>query len=310
MRSLALLGAVLIGAGVAVVGLALVSRRSGRRLPEGLGHRAEAAVETRFGLLGRAAEKAVASTSLGRRLGAELPRVGLRLSPGEFVAGAAGVAIFAGVLAGLLFRSTAVGLVTTAIAPPAARILLRRRANRWVDRFENELPDALDLLAGSLEAGASLAQAMELLAAEGQPPVATEFDRVMADNRLGESLVDALEASAARTGSRDYAWCVRAIRIQQDFGASLSDLLRTLADFVRFRHELKREVRTLTAEGRISAYILIALPFVVATFFSIVNPSYLALLVSTPLGWILTVTAGVLMAIGTIWMTRITKVEA
>jgi tight adherence protein B len=230
------------------------------------------------------------------------------MSPSAFL----GFAILGSLALGLLFALLAgpvAGIAAGAGTAVAARLWLRRRAGRWSDRFDEALPEALDLLAGALEAGSSLAQAMELVAAEGQPPLSEELDRALADNRLGESLVDALEVSAVRVGSVDYAWTVRAIRVQQEFGASLADLMRTLAEFMRWRQELRREVRALTAEGRISAYVLIGLPFAVAGFFAIVNPEYLGLLVTTPLGWILTVGAAILMTVGTIWMTRVVKVE-
>ncbi|MGH2725089.1 MAG: type II secretion system F family protein, partial [Actinomycetota bacterium] len=241
-------------------------------------------------------------------LAAELRRAGVRRSPAEFLA-FVGVGAAAAGSAGALAGGPVLGLVVAAVIVGGARFIVHRRARRWNDRFDEELPDALDLMAGSLEAGSSLVQSMELVAAEGQPPLSEDLGRVLADNRLGESLVDALEASAVRVGSEDFAWCVRAVRVQQEFGASLAGLMRTLAQFMRWRQELRREVRALTAEGRMSAYVLIGLPFLMAGFFALVNPAYLALLVTTPLGWILSITAAVLMALGTVWMTRIVKVE-
>ncbi len=107
-----------------------------------------------------------------------------------------------------------------------------------------------------------------------------------------------MAASVARVGSRDYAWCLQAIRIQQEFGASLGGVLRTLAEFMRWRQELRREVSALTAEGRISAYVLIGLPFVVGFFFWLANPGYLGELLSTSVGLVLLAVAGFLMTIG------------
>jgi tight adherence protein B len=189
------------------------------------------------------------------------------------------------------------------------------RAARWwrtrkvAARFDDELPDALDLLSGSLEAGASLAQAMELVANEGRPPLSTEFARALSDNRLGVPLPDALDAAAARVGSRDFTWCARAVRVQQEYGASLAGLMRTLAEFMRFRQELRREVNALTAEGRMSAWILLGLPFLVAGFFMLVNPGYLGVLVTTPIGLVLTVVAVGLLSGGAFWMRRIVRLE-
>ena len=179
----------------------------------------------------------------------------------------------------------------------------RRRA------FESELPSALDLVAGSLEAGAPLAHALELVASEGEGPLAEEFERSLAQHRLGRPLIEALEESAARVGSRDFAWCTSAVRAQQEFGASLASVFRTLAEFMRWREEIRGEVRALTAEGRLSAWVLGALPFVVAAYFSLANPGYLGVLFTSPVGLVLLAGAGVFMTIGIVWMSRIVKVE-
>ena len=179
----------------------------------------------------------------------------------------------------------------------------RRRA------FESELPSALDLIAGSLEAGAPLAHALELVASEGDGPLAEEFERALAHHRLGRPLIEALEESAGRVGSRDFAWCASAVRAQQEFGASLAAVFRTLAEFMRWREEIRGEVRALTAEGRLSAWVLGALPFVVAAYFSLANPGYLGVLFTSPIGLMLLAAAGVFMTIGIVWMSRIVKIE-
>lgn len=197
-------------------------------------------------------------------------------------------------------RGGASGMWTPWSGLVAAR---RRRA------FESELPSALDLVAGSLEAGAPLAHALELVASEGDGPLAEEFERALAHHRLGRPLIEALEESAARVGSRDFSWCTSAIRAQQEFGASLASVFRTLAEFMRWREEIRGEVRALTAEGRLSAWVLGALPFVVAAYFSLANPGYLAVLFTSPVGLMLLMAAGVFMTIGIVWMSRIVKVE-
>lgn len=179
----------------------------------------------------------------------------------------------------------------------------RRRA------FEAELPSALDLVAGSLEAGAPLAHALELVASEGEGPLAEEFERALSQHRLGRPLIEALEESAARISSRDFSWCTSAIRAQQEFGASLATVFRTLAEFMRWREEIRGEVRALTAEGRLSAWVLGSLPFVVAAYFALANPGYLGVLFTSPVGLVLLAGAGVFMTIGIVWMSRIVKVE-
>lgn len=216
--------------------------------------------------------------------------------------------VAAGLVAIGLTRSLPMACLAAAaaVALPWARARSRERSRRR--RFENELPDGLDLLASSLEAGAPLVQAMELVAADGDGPLSEEFARILADNRLGESLVDAMAESAVRVGSRDFGWCVKAVRAQQEFGASLAGVLRTLADFMRWRDDLRGEVRALTAEGRVSAYVLVALPFLVGGWFALVNPSYFSALMSGA-GLVLLALAAVLMTVGSVWMSRVVKVE-
>jgi tight adherence protein B len=300
-----LIGALLVGAALAFVVWGLLAREPKVRLPEELtGHHGG-----RLTTLAREAEGLLARRGFFRGLTSELPRAGIDLPPGRFLLLAFGGSILAGFLIAALWGTPALGPFAALGTFLVVRFVVRRRARKWTDKFEAELPDALDLLAGSLEVGTSLAQAMELVAAEGRPPLSEEFERILSDNRLGESLVDAMEDAAKRIGSQDFAWCVRAVRVQQEFGASLASVFQTLAEFMRWRDEIKREVRALTAEGRISAYVLIALPFGIGVFLSIVNPDYLALLVTTPIGWLLTIIAGVLMVIGAVWMTKIVKVE-
>jgi tight adherence protein B len=308
---LAAIGALLVGAAVTTFVVALVARRARPPLPDDLGYRRSEAAqegEDRVDRLTRRAAQAPLFRRMATWLRTRLPRAGVERSPSEFLLLVGGTGSAAGLAMGAAVGPAA-GFLTALGVAMAPMVWVRQRAIGWNRRFDEELPDALDLLAGSLEAGASLSQAMEMVASEGQPPLSEEFSRTLGDNRLGEPLVDALETAAIRIGSQDFSWCVRAIRVQQEFGASLAGLLRTLARFMRWRQELRREVRALTAEGRISAYVLIGLPFAVAAFFGLAKPDYLALLVTTPLGWIMSIMAATLMTVGAIWMTRMVKVE-
>ena len=119
----------------------------------------------------------------------------------------------------------------------------------------------LDLIAASLEAGGGISQALELVVAEADEPSATEFARVLAATRLGATLVDALRDMAERLDSRDLRYTVQAVAIQQRTGGRLAEVLRIVAEFMRGRAEVRREIRALTAEGRLSAYVLGGLPF-------------------------------------------------
>src|SRR5207244_8312134 len=118
-------------------------------------------------------------------------------------------------------------------------------------------------------------RAIQMMCEEAEAPLSEEFGRVVAETRLGDSVVDALARMAQRLQLRDLDWVVQAIRIQQTVGGKLADLLHTLADFIRAREEIRREVDVLTAEGRISAWVLGALPVFLLVAISVMNPGYM-----------------------------------
>jgi tight adherence protein B len=171
------------------------------------------------------------------------------------------------------------------------------------------LPDTLQLLAGSLAAGYSLPQAMDSVVRESQPPISVEFNRALIEARLGLLPEDALDGIANRTGSRDFSWIVMAIRIQRSVGGNLAELLSTVADTLRERERLRRQVSALSAEGRLSGIILGALPVVFALYLMVARPDYISPLFHTPIGLLLLITGTVVLVIGGFWMSRVIKVE-
>ncbi len=140
-------------------------------------------------------------------------------------------------------------------------------------------------MAGSLQAGLSLSQGIDTVVREGADPIAGEFRRALVETRLGVQIEDALESVAARMESADFKWTVMAIRIQREVGGNLAELLLSVAGTLREREYLRRQVKALSAEGRFSAYILLALPPAVLLYMSFANKSYLHPLISTPVGW-------------------------
>lgn len=185
-------------------------------------------------------------------------------------------------------------------------VLQRDRRRR---RFLTQLPDTLQLISGSLQAGYSLQQAISTLVLEAEPPISTEFRRALAEHNLGRPLEDSLDDVGKRLESRDFTWVVMAIRIQHEVGGNLAELLTTVATTLRERDRLRRQVRALSAEGRLSGWILGALPLVFATYLSLVRPEYLSPLMHTPLGWLLLTAAAVLYVSGAIWISRVVRVE-
>jgi|tagenome__1003787_1003787.scaffolds.fasta_scaffold20955306_2 tight adherence protein B len=188
-------------------------------------------------------------------------------------------------------------------------LLLKLRQGRRESAFLAQLPDTLQMLAGSMQAGYSLPQAIDTVVREGQPPVSAEFNRALVESRLGMPVEDALEGIGRRMASQDFSWVVMAVRIQRDVGGNLAELLLMVAETLRERERLRRQVRVLSAEGRLSGWILGALPILFFVYLAVANPAYLAPMWSTSFGIGLIVLALVLLGVGTFWLTRVVKVQ-
>jgi tight adherence protein B len=197
-------------------------------------------------------------------------------------------------------------LVLTAVGPVLAVSFMAGQRRR---QFEQQLPDMLQLLSGTLRAGYSMMQGVEAVSQEVAEPMGRELRRVVTESRLGRPLEEALDGVGERMNSNDFKWAVMAIRIQREVGGNLSELLLTVAETMIQRERLRRDVRALTAEGRISAYVLGLLPPGVMVMILMSNPDYLDPLFDETFGVALLVTAGVLMIAGFIWMSKIVKID-
>ncbi|HWI43312.1 MAG TPA: type II secretion system F family protein [Nocardioides sp.] len=250
------------------------------------------------------------NSGLNDRLMHKLAGAGSPFKPSEWLLVHVGVLLAAGLLGFLIGRgSILIGilfLILGAFGPP---LYLRLKASRRRHAFDDALPEVLQLIAGALSAGLSLAQAVDTVVREGPEPIASEFKRVLVEARIGVSLEDAFEGVAERFQSRDFAWAVMAIRIQRQVGGNLAELLTTVAATMRERAYLRRQVRTLSAEGRMSAMILCGLPPVFALFLLLTNREFLHPLVADPRGWILTGFGTGWLAVGVFWMSRMVKVD-
>ena len=183
-----------------------------------------------------------------------------------------------------------------------------KRANRY-KAFAAGLADTLQLMSGSLSAGLSLAQSMDTIVREGAEPITAEFKRAIVESRLGVPLEDALEGVAERMESRDFKWVVMAIRIQRQVGGNLAELLLSVAATLREREYLRRHVRALSAEGRLSCWILGGLPPVFLLYLTLTKPDYVHPLYSTPIGWVMCAGMAILLSVGIFWMSKLAKVD-
>jgi tight adherence protein B len=245
-----------------------------------------------------------------RALDGQLEAAGLPLRTAEWmllhISAAVGTSLVLLVAARGALVAALVGLVLGLSLP---WLFLSIAKSRRESRFLAQLPDTLQLLAGSLASGYSLPQAMDSVVRETRPPISVEFNRALIEARLGLLPEDALDGIAGRTGSRDFSWIVMAIRIQRDIGGNLAELLATVADTLRERERLRRQVSALSAEGRLSGVILGALPVVFALYLILVRPQYINPLFTTPMGLVLLGIGCVTLAIGAFWMSKVIKVE-
>lgn len=299
--------AVLVVAAVAVLYLILSGGRvvalSRRRPPDtaplsGLTRSADAATR----LAGRA---------LGTRAGAleeALDQAGIRSTPQEFLVLVASgmVALFA--VGGLLWGPLQ-GLVLLFLGPLLAYILVRIQTERRRKKFGLQLDETLAILSGSLRAGYSLPQACTTVAAETEAPTSEEFARVSNEARVGRPFVAALEDAAVRVKNDDFYWIVQAIAINREVGGNLADVLEGVGRTIRERTHLKRQVDALAAEGKLSAIILGALPFVMFLLLSLVNPSYIARLYESLTGILILVAGGIMLLIGILWLRVLVRIK-
>jgi tight adherence protein B len=275
-----------IGAAVAVLGVLLRAQRRSETLAELLslvGGELDIPVEAvtespeapsvsnvtaRLGdLLGRLDKRGSLERALAK---AEIP-----LRPGEYLFLAGLATVVGGGLLGMVTRSVVAGVGIAAIVAYGSRVHLERRARKRLEALKAQLPDAFSLIASSVASGHTFLRSIQLLREQIAQPLATEFDRVVAEVALGSNLVDALERFALRSEIDDLRWAVQAVRIQQSTGGQLAELLHTLADFMRAREEVHREVLVLSAEGRFSGWVLMALPFFVGACLLVTAPGYL-----------------------------------
>jgi tight adherence protein B len=188
-------------------------------------------------------------------------------------------------------------------------LYLKFAASRRANKFENQLPDVLTLVASSLSTGFSLLQALDAVARDAAEPSAKEFSRALAETRIGAELNESLAHLAARMNSSNVRWTAMAIDIQRQVGGNLAETLRNTAATLRDRQSLARHVKALAAEGKLSAYILIALPIGIFLYMLVVNRPYVELLWTRMFGIGMLVAAVVSMIFGVFWMNKVVKVE-
>ncbi len=243
------------------------------------------------------------------KLEGDLERANLPLRGAEALFFLSVSVVLVSLLTFALTRSLMPVLIVAAAAVLIPRAVLSIAVRRRCRAFEQQLPDTLTLMAGTLRAGYSIGQGFEAVSTEISDPMGRELRRVVTETRLGRPLDEALESVAERMDSDDFSWAVMAIRIQREVGGNLAELLVTVAETMTQRERLRRDVATLTAEGKMSAIVLGFLPPALGLVMWVINPAYMQKLMTPGLGYILLGLGLVSMLIGFAWMKKIITIE-
>ncbi|MHA7306319.1 type II secretion system F family protein [Arthrobacter sp. TMN-49] len=237
-----------------------------------------------------------------------LEDAGLRLPPSNFLILVVAASTVMALL-GLLLNGPALAVILAVVTPILAWLVLSLLADRRRAKFDQQLGDNLMLVTGGLRAGHSVLAALDAAAKEAESPTAEEFARVVNEVRIGRDLDAALTETANRMKSDDFSWISQAIQINREVGGDLAEVLDHVAETIRERGEIKAQVKALSAEGKLSGIILVALPFVMAIMLSVVNPTYLGVLFTNPIGLVMLGVGAIMMIIGSLWMHKTIQIK-
>ena len=252
-----------------------------------------------------ATEKVAGSLKYWQRLSFRLEQASLPLRTAEVVYMQLGCALLLGLIGNLVLHNGLFALLLMLIGASLPLLYVRFKATHRMKQFEAQLPETLITMAASLKAGHAFNSALNSVVKEGAPPTSVELARVASEIQLGMSSEEALEAMAARMGSDNFGFVVMAVNIQRTVGGSLADILDMVADTVRQRQQFHKKVKALTAQGRMSAYVLLAMPFLMGLGIYVIRGSYMEILFTSSIGQVLIGAALVNMAIGAVILRKI-----
>ncbi len=266
--------------------------------------------------------RVVEQRDFGANLARDIARADLKLKPGEFMAiWAAMILILPGIflMLGLLLKplTSPIALVIAAVLGFfLPRMWLGRRRASRLNAFNKQLPDTITLIANALRAGSSFLQAIEMVTREGQPPITTEFGRVVREVNLGLAFDVAMENMVRRVRSDDLELMATAITIQHQVGGNLAEILDSIAYTIRERVRIKGEIRTLTAQQRLSGYVVAGMPSGLAGVLFVIAPGFMQPMFENPpgiaglpAGIIILSIGGFFMFIGFMVIRRIVAIE-
>lgn len=216
--------------------------------------------------------------------------------------------VVAAVVGGLLV-GTLGALAFGAMVVVGYRLTADLRMARRRSQFEDQLPEMLQMVAGSLRSGTSLLQSLEVVRQEAPQPLSSEIRRVLHEGRLGRDLNDSFSDLATRMRSTDFEWVVGAFDIHREVGGDLAEVLDRISDTIRGRNRVRGQMQALSAEGRLSGLVLSLLPPGMFLALSVLNPTYISELTDRGIGWVLLGGATALLVVGAIWLQRMARFD-
>ncbi len=254
-------------------------------------------------------DRMAGATARGSAFATWVEQSGTSVSLSAVMLFALGAAIPAGLVAGMLVRHPAATAAAGLAGLAVPFLVLRQRRARRFHRFEEQFPEALDLLARAMRAGHAFITGLKMIADEIEAPVGPEFRKTFDEQNFGLPLKDALANLTERVPLIDVRFFATAVMIQRDTGGNLAEILENLAHVVRERFKILRQVRVYTAHGRLTGYVLVALPAVLAVALSFINPDHMNLLFRERMGQMMLGGAIVMQAIGYLWIKQVVKIE-
>lgn len=239
----------------------------------------------------------------------QLAQAGIKSGTTSMVATTLLLAMSTFMITQVIFTNLFFSLILAIVSPFLVRIYVTMRTNKRKEKFSAQMAETMTLLSSALKSGMNVPSAMANVATEMEEPMGAELARIVNESRLGRDMVQAMRETAARMESDDFLWVTEAVAIQRESGGRLSEILDRVTETISERNELRMKIASLAAEGKASAVILMALPVVIGVMFAIINPSFIAPLVTTGAGKILLVIAAALYAVGGFWLNSITKVK-
>ncbi len=313
MSWLIIIGLVVVGLAILVGGV-ITSRRSSKLIEERLGIDGDAVVSeapgSRKSPMTDALNRVMASRGLGSNLATQLARADLKITVGEFMIATALLVLVAGIAVFFLRdRDVLAAAGASLLGFFAPRMYVGTLRGRRLKAFNDQLGDSINLLVNSLRAGYSVMQAMEAIAEEMGPPISVEFGRVVQEVQFGITLEQALAHMLRRVTSDDLDMLITAINVQREVGGNLAEVLDSISHTIRERVRIKGEMQSLTAQSRVSGYMVSFIPVALAGFMYLINKEFISLLFTHICGYIMLGTAFLGIVLGFVVINKMMQID-